>query len=93
MAVVILSRFEYDRASMDGFIDNYENSNCVLSPISRRSEMMIENQTDLLQTASQQMLKNKLPQGWAFKPCFPITGLVSLFIKLIECALLFHSDY
>jgi len=39
------------------------------------------------------MLKNKFPEGPALKRRFPITGLVSLFIKLIECALLFHSDY
>ena len=78
---------------MVGFVDNYENSNCVLSPTGRRSEMMKKNQTDFLLIASQQMLKNKWPEGPALKLCFPVTGLVSLFVKLIECALLFHSDY
>lgn len=76
---------------MVGFVDNYENSNCVSIPTGRRSEMM-KKQTDLLQITSQQLLTNKLPEGPAFKPCFPITGLVSLFIKLIECALMFQSD-
>ena len=37
---LFLSQFEYDQAQMVGFVDNYENSNCVLSPTGRRSEMM-----------------------------------------------------